>query len=130
MRSLSFDLWVLVMATAQERPKPSPEIQALLDAAAQTAPPELAGDIILRPVDSEQIPSKDQRVELIDNEAAAAVLPLSHHLTHRTRLPEKLETVGDHIRRSRLTFTLLQRQVAQQLGVNEATITNWETNNG
>jgi DNA-binding transcriptional regulator YiaG len=62
------------------------------------------------------------------NEAAAAVLPLEHHLTNRTRLPEKLETVGDHIRRRRLTLKLLQRQVAQQLGVNGATVTNWETN--
>src|SRR3977135_2698991 len=52
----------------------------------------------------------------------------SHHLRNRTRLPEKLETVGDHIRRRRLTLKLLQRQVAQQLGVNHATITNWETN--
>ena len=62
------------------------------------------------------------------SERAAAILPLEHHLTNRTRLPEKLETVGDHIRRRRLTLKLLQRQVAQQLGVNEATITNWETN--
>jgi DNA-binding transcriptional regulator YiaG len=59
---------------------------------------------------------------------AAAVLPLSHHLTNRTRSPEKLETVGDHMRRRRLTLKLLQRQVAQQLGVNHATITNWEKN--
>ena len=28
------------------------------------------------------------------NERAATVLPLEHHLTNRTRLPEKLETVG------------------------------------
>src|SRR6266436_2105857 len=48
------------------------------------------------------------------NEAAAAILPLEHHLTNRTRLPEKLETVGDHIRRRRLTIKLLQRQVAAQ----------------
>jgi transcriptional regulator with XRE-family HTH domain len=61
-------------------------------------------------------------------EKAAAVLPLEHHLTNRTRSPEKLETVGDHIRRRRLTLKLLQRQVAQQIGVNQATITNWETN--
>ena len=59
---------------------------------------------------------------------AAAILPLEHHLTNRTRLPEKLDTVGDHLRRRRLTLKLLQRQVAQQLGVNHATITNWETN--
>jgi site-specific DNA recombinase len=62
------------------------------------------------------------------NEAAPATLPLSHHLTSRTRLPEKLVTVGDHIRRRRLTLKLLQRQVAKQLDVNEATVHNWETN--
>jgi transcriptional regulator with XRE-family HTH domain len=62
------------------------------------------------------------------NEAAPAVLPLSHHLTSRTRPPEKLETVGDHLRRRRLTLKLLQRQVAEQLGVNTATIHNWEAN--
>jgi hypothetical protein len=65
MRNLSLGLVLLVIATAQERPKPSPEIQALLDAA-PAAPPELAGDILLRLVDSGQIPSKDQRVELIE----------------------------------------------------------------
>jgi DNA-binding transcriptional regulator YiaG len=62
------------------------------------------------------------------NEAAPAVLPLSHNLMSRTRLPEKLETVGDHIRRRRLTLKLLQWQVAQQLDVNEVTVHNWETN--
>ncbi len=48
------------------------------------------------------------------SERAAAILLLEHHLANRTRLPEKLETVGDHIRRKRLTLKLLQRQVAQQ----------------
>jgi transcriptional regulator with XRE-family HTH domain len=61
-------------------------------------------------------------------EKVAAVLPLEHYLTSRTRPPEKLETVGDHIRRRRLILKLLQRQVAQQIGVSHATITNWETN--
>jgi transcriptional regulator with XRE-family HTH domain len=62
------------------------------------------------------------------NEAAPAVLPLSHHLTSRTRPPEKLETIGDHLRRKRLMLKLLQRQVAEQFGVNTATIHNWEAN--
>jgi transcriptional regulator with XRE-family HTH domain len=62
------------------------------------------------------------------NERAAAILPLSHHLTNRARLPEKLETVGDHIRRRRLTLKLLQRQVAEQLGVDKTSIYNWEGN--
>src|SRR5258708_4629215 len=65
MRNLSLGLMVLVIATAQERPKPSPEIQALLDAAPAAAP-ELAADILLWLVDSGQIRSKDQRVELIE----------------------------------------------------------------
>ncbi len=60
------------------------------------------------------------------NEAAPAVLPLSHHLTSRTRPPEKLETVGDHLRRRRLMLKLLQRQVAEQFGVNAATVRNWK----
>jgi hypothetical protein len=45
------------------------------------------------------------------SERAAAILPLEHHLTNRTRLPEKLHTVCDHIRRRRLTLKLPQRQV-------------------
>jgi site-specific DNA recombinase len=60
------------------------------------------------------------------NEAAALVLPRSHSLTSRTRLPEKLETLGDHLFRRRLALKLLQRQVAAQLGVHKATIHNWE----
>jgi transcriptional regulator with XRE-family HTH domain len=62
------------------------------------------------------------------NEAVAAILTLEHYLTNRTWLPEKLETVGDYIRRRRLTLKLLQRQVAQQLNVSAATVTNWEAN--
>jgi site-specific DNA recombinase len=61
-------------------------------------------------------------------EAAAIVLPKSHHLTSRTRPPEKLDTVGDHIRRRRILLKLLQRQVGQQFGVDASTIHNWETN--
>ena len=61
-------------------------------------------------------------------EAAAIVLPKSHHLTSRTRPPEKLETVGDHIRRRRILLKLLQKQVGQQFGVDASTIHNWETN--
>jgi transcriptional regulator with XRE-family HTH domain len=62
------------------------------------------------------------------NEAAALVLPRSHNLTSRTRSPEKLETLGDHLRRRRLTLKLIQRQVAEQIGVDATSIHNWETN--
>lgn len=60
------------------------------------------------------------------NEPAALVLPRSHRLGTRSRIPEKLETIGDHLLRRRLTLKLLQRQVAKQLEVNVATIVNWE----
>jgi site-specific DNA recombinase len=54
------------------------------------------------------------------------VLPLRHALPSRPALPERLDTVGDHIRRRRLELGLWQRQVAQQLGVGPSTIYNWE----
>jgi len=54
--------------------------------------------------------------------------PQSHQLRSRNRSPEKLETLGDHLLRRRLALKLLQRQVAAQLGVNKATIHNWECN--
>jgi site-specific DNA recombinase len=62
------------------------------------------------------------------SEAALLVLPRSHRLTSRTRPPEKLETIGDHLRRRRLPLKLIQRQVAQQIGVDASSIHNWETN--
>jgi hypothetical protein len=46
------------------------------------------------------------------NEAAALVLPKAIRLTRRNRLPEKLETIGDHLLRRRLALKLIQRQVA------------------
>jgi site-specific DNA recombinase len=62
------------------------------------------------------------------SEAAALVLPQSHNLTSRTRPPDKLETLGDHLRRRRLTLKLIQREVAEQIGVDATSIHNWETN--
>jgi DNA-binding transcriptional regulator YiaG len=37
-------------------------------------------------------------------------------------------TVGDHIRRQRLGLKMLQREVAEQLGVDKASVVNWEGN--
>jgi hypothetical protein len=65
MRSFAVLFLLAVAVTAQERPKPLPEIQALLDAA-PAAPPELAADILLKLVDSGRIPSKEQRLEIVD----------------------------------------------------------------
>jgi transcriptional regulator with XRE-family HTH domain len=42
--------------------------------------------------------------------------------------PTEISTLGDHIRKHRLDLDLMQRQVGEQIGVDEATITNWERN--
>jgi transcriptional regulator with XRE-family HTH domain len=62
------------------------------------------------------------------SEATPLVIPRSHSLHSRTRPPEKLETLGDHLRRRRLTLKLIQRQVAKEIGVDASSIHNWETN--
>lgn len=65
MRKLSLLLILAAAGAAQDRRKPTPEIQALLDAA-PAAPPELAADILLWLVDYGRIPSKEQRLENIE----------------------------------------------------------------
>jgi DNA-binding XRE family transcriptional regulator len=45
-----------------------------------------------------------------------------------THYPREIKTVGDHIRTRRLGLKLLQTHVAEQIGVDKATITNWERN--
>jgi len=42
--------------------------------------------------------------------------------------PKELKTLGDHLRKRRLELKLCQREVAQLLGVEKATIWNWENN--
>jgi transcriptional regulator with XRE-family HTH domain len=42
--------------------------------------------------------------------------------------PKEISTLGDHIRKHRLDLKLLQKQLADKIGVDEATITNWERN--
>ena len=37
-------------------------------------------------------------------------------------------TIGDHLRKRRLDLGLLQREVTTQVGVDTATVTNWELN--
>jgi transcriptional regulator with XRE-family HTH domain len=44
------------------------------------------------------------------------------------RIPTVPQTVGDHIRRRRLGMKLLQRDVAEQLGVDKTSVFNWEAN--
>jgi DNA-binding transcriptional regulator YiaG len=40
--------------------------------------------------------------------------------------PKEIKSLGDHIRNRRLDLKLLQKQVAEQIGVNGTTTTNWE----
>ena len=42
--------------------------------------------------------------------------------------PRHLRTLGDHLRKRRLDLGLLQRDAAEELGVDEMTVCNWETN--
>ena len=42
--------------------------------------------------------------------------------------PKKLKILGDHIRARRLDLGLLQKDVAEIIGVTTDTITNWEKN--
>lgn len=48
--------------------------------------------------------------------------------TGRTRVPAELKTIGDHIRKKRLCLKLLQRQVAELIGVDKTSVFNWEAN--
>jgi transcriptional regulator with XRE-family HTH domain len=42
--------------------------------------------------------------------------------------PKEINTLGDHIRKHCLDLKLLQRHVAEQIGVHEQTIAGWERN--
>ena len=44
------------------------------------------------------------------------------------RIPAEPQTIGDHIRRRRLARKMLQREFAEQLGVTESCVFNWEAN--
>lgn len=60
-------------------------------------------------------------------------LPFCHvHLKARKpesrAYPKELKTIGDHIRKRRLDLHLFQRDVAEQIGVTESCIWNWESN--
>ncbi len=62
------------------------------------------------------------------NEPAALVLPRHHRMSNRKQPPEELKTLGDHLLRRRLVLKLLQREVAEKLGVDKASIVKWELN--
>jgi len=56
------------------------------------------------------------------------VLPQSYNTGRDVRIPTELNTIGDHIRRRRLALKLLQKDVADQVGVDKCSVFNWETN--
>ena len=55
-----------------------------------------------------------------DYEPAQLALPCEYRLSSRDRAPDKLEPSWDHLLRRRLTPKLLQRQVAERIGVDVA----------
>jgi len=56
------------------------------------------------------------------------VLPQSYSTGRVIRIPAKPQTVGDHIRKRRLSLKLFQKDVAEQIGVEKTSIANWERN--
>jgi DNA-binding XRE family transcriptional regulator len=45
-----------------------------------------------------------------------------------SKYPKQINSLGAHIRARRVDLKLLQKQVADQIGVHELTITGWERN--
>jgi len=62
------------------------------------------------------------------NEHARLVLKQSYNAGHFVRIPLEPKTVGDHIRRKRLSLKLVQTQVAERVGVGKSSLYNWESN--
>jgi transcriptional regulator with XRE-family HTH domain len=56
------------------------------------------------------------------------ILPQSYSSGRVVRIPTEPKTIGDHIRRRRLGLKMLQREVAEQIGVCEPSVFNWEKN--
>ncbi len=54
-------------------------------------------------------------------------LQLSAALPPPKGYPETLSTLGDHLRRARISRGIWQTEAAKELGVSHATLHNWET---
>jgi len=61
-------------------------------------------------------------------ESAQLVLPQAYSVGGVVRLPARPETIGDHICTVRIKRKLLQREVANTLGVEKSSVYNWESN--
>jgi DNA-binding XRE family transcriptional regulator len=53
---------------------------------------------------------------------------LKAHKPPSPEFPKELNALDDHIRKRRLDLGLFQKQVAEQIGVDEDTIYRWESN--
>jgi site-specific DNA recombinase len=62
------------------------------------------------------------------DQAMPTVLSQSYSSGRVLRIPTQPQTVGDHIRRRRLGLKMFQREVAEQIGVETASVFNWEAN--
>jgi transcriptional regulator with XRE-family HTH domain len=56
------------------------------------------------------------------------VLPQSYSSGRVVRIPTQPQSVGDHVRRKRLGLKMLQRDVAEQIGVDTTSVFKWEAN--
>jgi transcriptional regulator with XRE-family HTH domain len=56
------------------------------------------------------------------------VLPQSYDTGRVVRILTEVNTVGDHIRRKRLDLKMLQREVAERIGVGQTSVFKWEAN--
>jgi transcriptional regulator with XRE-family HTH domain len=63
------------------------------------------------------------------DEAGRLLLAQSYTPQQRcVRIPVEPKTVGDHIRRKRLALKMLQKQIAERIGVDTSSVFNWESN--
>jgi site-specific DNA recombinase len=61
---------------------------------------------------------------------ARILLPQSYIPARCVRIPIEPTTIGDHIRRKRLSMKLRQKDVAERVEATTASIVNWECNHG
>jgi transcriptional regulator with XRE-family HTH domain len=55
-------------------------------------------------------------------------LPQSYSTGRVVRIPTAPQSVGDHLRKRRLGLKMLQKDVAEQIGVDKTSVFNWEAN--
>jgi DNA-binding XRE family transcriptional regulator len=62
------------------------------------------------------------------DQAMPLMLPQAYSTGSVVRIPTEPQTVGDHIRKQRLGLKMLQKDVAEQIGVDKTSVFNWEAN--